>query len=131
MQLIGKLVGVFLGKGLRAGGHLSALPDTLHQVSHRQILLDIVLAVEFSPVVYRVRLFGDHTVCEGDVGGDDEISSFAERYDAVICLIGSLIYDDVFDMLGMAYVDLLVGYYLRRQTESFDSSENDRLEDVG
>lgn len=98
MQLVGKLVGIFAGEGFGAGGELSAFPDTLHEISHRQVLLDIVYRVELASVVNGMCLFGDDAVGKRDIRSDHEVALRTQLHDMVVRLIGALFDDDILDM---------------------------------
>jgi len=131
MQLVGKLVGIFAGERLGAGGEFSALSDTLHQVSHRQVLLDIVYRVELTSVVNGMGIFGDDAVGKRDIRSDHKVSCAAQLHDMVVRLIGALFYDEILDMSGAADVDLFVGDDLGGEAEPLYASQNDRLEEIG
>lgn len=131
MQLVCKLVGIFAGERLGAGGDLSALPDALHEISHRQVLLDIVYRIEFASVVNGMGIFGDHAVGKGDIRSDHKVACAAQLHDMVVRLIGSLFDDEILDMSGAADVDLFVGDDLGGEVEPLYASQHDRLEEVG
>ena len=51
----------------------SPTPQRLHEVPHREPLLDVVLGVEVTPRVDVNRPFLDNQSSQGDVGGDDDV----------------------------------------------------------
>ena len=73
---------VFGAERCRTLGHLPAVADLLHQISDRQILLNVVRRVAFTPVIDGVGVFGDDPIREGDVRGDHQVAGHAQRHDS-------------------------------------------------
>jgi len=122
MQLIGKGVGVFLSEWLGAAGHFSTFADALHEVAHGEVLFDVFGGVECTSVVDGVGVLTDDPIRQRDVSGDDQVTGLTEGYDAVIGFVGSLIDDEVLDVLGGADRDLFVGDDVGGDCETFDAA---------
>ena len=131
VQLVGKLVGVFLAERFGAFGRLAALSDLFHQIAHGKILFDVVNAVELAPVVDGMGLFGDDAVGERNVGRDDQVPLSDHLDDAVVRLVGTLLHYDVGNMVGVAQHYALVRNHKGRQREPFYTAKHDRFEQVG
>ena len=68
MQLIGKFVGIFGSERFGSSCHLSAVPYLFHQIAHRQILLDIIHAIECTAMINRMGILADDTIGQRDIG---------------------------------------------------------------
>ena len=131
MKLVGKFVGVFLVERRGAFGHLPAVPDRFHEVSHGEVLFDVVYAEKLASVVDGMGVFGDDPVGQRDIGGDHQVACVHHPDDRMIRFVGSRFDDDIAYVGGVPDRDPFIRDYDGRDTESFDSTKNDGLEQVG
>ena len=89
-------MGIFWTKSFWPSCHLSTFPDTLHEISHSQILLDVIYTVEFTSVVYGMGMFTYDPVSQRNIGCNDQIAFTAELDNMMIRFICPLVNNDVF-----------------------------------
>ena len=82
-------MGILLTEGRGPFGHLTAVPNLLHQVAYGQTLLNVVLSEKLSPMVNGVGFFGDDTVSQRDVGRNHQIIFPDHLNNAMVCFVGA------------------------------------------
>jgi len=82
-------MGILLTEGCGPFGHLTAVPNFLHQIPYGQTLLNVVFTEKFSPMVNGVGFFGDDSICQRDIGRNHQIVFPDHLNNAMVCCAGA------------------------------------------
>ena len=84
VEVVGEELPVALVERRRAAEDSAGRAQVLHEVAHGETLANVVLRVELSSRIERVRSARDHLGGEGYVGGDHQVPGLDFLHDAVI-----------------------------------------------
>ena len=81
-------------------------------------------------MVYSMGMLTDDPVRKGYVCCDDKITCLCPLYDQMVCLVCTLINEEILNMGGFANGDLLIGYDCGGEGESLYGSQHDGFEQI-
>ena len=128
--MIGEALPIALRERRRAGDEIAARPQALHQVPHRQPLLDIVLGVELPARVQRLRAARDHERGERDVRRHHQIAGPHLLHDPLVRHVPAVVHAEGPDEGRGRDAEGRVGHQRRHHLRALGGPEEDLLDDL-